>query len=124
MRRSTDNLVSNIIRLMNDRDLTYPQIDRMKIRDECDVTGRFLRQIVTREREPGLKKLDSIADLLGVTSSDLLRSANTQDEVVDERFSELVENYSTSTNEGRSAIELTARIAPKNTRKRERNTPQ
>jgi hypothetical protein len=36
---------------MNDRDLTYAFVDRMDIRDECEVTGRLLRQIVTGERE-------------------------------------------------------------------------
>ena len=44
----------------------------MLIRKECEVGGRFSRQITPVERNPGPKKLNVIADLFGVATGSLL----------------------------------------------------
>ena len=128
MKRTINILKVNIINLMNQNDLTYPQIDRMQIRNESSITGRFLRQIATGEREPGLKKLDAITDLFGIDTAALLtapsgisKKAQIQLEL-DDSLRELIRNYNLATEEGRKAIESTANIAPKRKNRRNGNS--
>lgn len=111
---------------MNDTDLTYPLVDRMQIRDEALVTGRFLRLIVGGEREPGLQKLDAIADLFGVSTASLLEvdSYEVSSEEFDDALKEIIKTYSQATPEGKQAIESTAKIAPRKTKPRVRHKPK
>jgi len=121
MKRTIETLKLNIVRLMSDNDLTYPLVDRMQIRDECSVTGRCLRLIVSGDREPGLLKLDAIADLFCVSTASLIQVEKGTDSVTDcfdEALQIIIKQYSRSTTEGKSAIESTARIAPRKTRPR------
>jgi hypothetical protein len=69
-----------------------------------------------------LRKLDAIADLFGVATSDLIRSMSDPVEEIDPRLKELVMNYSASTDEGRSAIEQTAKISPRRIQNRFKRT--
>jgi hypothetical protein len=120
LKRTIETLKLNIVRLMNDTDLTYPLVDRMQIRDEALVTGRFLRLIVGGEREPGLQKLDAIADLFGVSTASLLQvdSYEVSSEEFDGALKEIIKTYSQATPEGKQAIECTAKIAPRKTKPR------
>ena len=120
MKRTIEILKLNIVRLMNLNNMTYGQIDRMQVKDEAHVTGRMLRLIVKGEREPGLEKLDAIADLFGVETSDMLeRNINRNSEnTLSRNAQQLLENYHLSNDVGKKAIELTAKsICTANTKK-------
>jgi transcriptional regulator with XRE-family HTH domain len=124
MKRTIEILKLNIVRLMNLNNMTYGQIDRMQVRDEAHVTGRMLRLIVKGEREPGLEKLDAIADLFGVETSDMLeRNINRNSEnTLSRKAQQLLENYHSCNDVGKKAIELTARsISTANNTKKDIN---
>ena len=109
MKRTIEILKLNIVRLMN-----------LNNKDEAHVTGRMLRLIVKGEREPGLEKLDAIADLFGVETSDMLeRNINRNSEnTLSRNAQQLLENYHLSNDVGKKAIELTAKsICTANTKK-------
>ena len=107
---------------MNDLDLTYPKIDQMYARGECHITGRFLRQIVRGEREPGLKKLDAIADLFGVLAHSLIIDPNelgNADFFHDSKLKNLISNYLEADDEGKDKITQAAKNTLRKPKQRE-----
>tara|TARA_R110000822_G_scaffold73371_1_gene176394 strand:- start:92 stop:463 length:372 start_codon:yes stop_codon:yes gene_type:complete len=115
LKRTIEILKLNIIKLMNEKDLSFPFIDRMQIREECEITGRFMRLIINGEREPGLAKLDAMADLFAVPTHSLIETKETKivGENQNTKLDMLISNYSNSTTEGKEAIEHVGRIVPK-----------
>jgi len=119
MNRSIKRLKFQILTNMNDMDLTYPKVDEMHSRGECNITGRFLRQIVKGEREPGLKKLDAIADLFGVFTHTLICDSCTLSQTKfasDKHLNEIISKYLEADDEGKTRI-IHAASKPRKQRK-------
>ena len=108
-----NNLRERILWHMAKKGVNYVQMDHAQIKGQCNVTGRYARQLVLLNQSPSLKKLEDLADYFGTTIIDLLlpldETYGNTDESAD--VIRVKQNYIRSNNEGKRVITGVAEYA-------------
>ena len=106
-------LAINIGLLMTKEGLSFPDIDKMKRSGRSDISGRYLREVVSGSKSPTAEKLEALAKILRVDPWQLLWEDLPDAVIHPKEVSKLMKHYLGSTLEGRQHIIRTAEFSPK-----------